>query len=69
MIQVPAGAMVYEVTERQQVDPAAYIEAKGDLRLELLDQRKNMLRQSILNQLAEELEVNINQELVNQYDG
>lgn len=69
VVQVPAGAMVYEVTERQQFDPAAFIEAKGELRGQLLDQRRNMLRQSILNQLAQELEVIINEELVEDYNG
>jgi peptidyl-prolyl cis-trans isomerase D len=69
VIPVPAGAMVYAVTERQQFDPAAFTEAKGELRGQLLDQRRNMLRQSILNQLAEELQVTINEELVQQYDG
>jgi peptidyl-prolyl cis-trans isomerase D len=69
VIKVPTGALVYEVTERQPFDPAAYMEARGKLRLELLDQRKNMLRQSILNQLAEEFDVSINEELVSQYNG
>jgi len=69
VIQVPAGAMVYEVTERQQFDPAAFMEARGELRGQLLDRRRNMLRQSILNQLAQELEVIINDELVEQYNG
>ena len=69
VIQVPAGAMVYEVTERQQFDPAAFMEARGELRDRILDQRRNMLRQSILNQLAQELEVIINDELVEQYNG
>lgn len=65
---VPDGAVVYEVTERQPFDPIAFNAARGQLRAELLQQRRELLRRSLLTRLSERLEVAINEELVQQYD-
>jgi peptidyl-prolyl cis-trans isomerase D len=65
---VPEGAVVYEVTERQTFDPSAFAAARGELRAELLQQRRELLRRSVLTQLSERLEVAINEELVQQYN-
>jgi peptidyl-prolyl cis-trans isomerase D len=65
---VPDGAVVYEVTERQSFDPGAFTAARGQLRAELLQQRRELLRRSLLTQLGERLEVAINEDLVQQYN-
>jgi hypothetical protein len=65
---VPDGAVVYEVSERQPFDPSAFTAASGQLRMELLQQRRDLLRRSLLTQLGERLEVVVNEELVKQYD-
>jgi peptidyl-prolyl cis-trans isomerase D len=65
---VPDGAVVYEVTERQPFDPIAFNAVRGQLRAELVQQRRELLRRSLLTRLSERLEVAINEELVQQYN-
>jgi hypothetical protein len=65
---VPEGAVVYEVTERQPFDRDAFTAARGQLHAELLQQRRDLLRRSLLTQLSERLDIAINEELVQQYD-
>jgi peptidyl-prolyl cis-trans isomerase D len=65
---VPDGALVYEVTEREQFDPAAFAEVRGQLHQELLRQRQELLLSSILKSLGERLGVETNEEFVQRYN-
>jgi hypothetical protein len=69
VIEVPAGALVYEVTRREPFDPVAFAEAETGLREELLNQRRTQLHQSVVGQLRQRHEVLVNEELVNQLNG
>jgi peptidyl-prolyl cis-trans isomerase D len=69
VIEVAAGAMIYEVTGRELFDPAAYQVAKPDLRRELLTRRQGLVQRSILERLRESQDVKVNQTLVDRYKG
>jgi peptidyl-prolyl cis-trans isomerase D len=68
-IQVPSGALVYEVVRRVGFDSYAFEDAKPELRRELLQERRATARQAILDQIAQRREILVNNELVEQYDG
>jgi parvulin-like peptidyl-prolyl isomerase len=68
VVEVPAGALVFEVTRREPFDSYAFEDAKATLRQELLEQKKNALRQSIIQQMIRVQDVEINGELVEAYD-
>jgi peptidyl-prolyl cis-trans isomerase D len=57
IIEVPAGAIVYQVTGREPFDPARFEAERGQLRGELLQERRANHAQSILNRLRETQEV------------
>ncbi len=61
---VPAGALVYQVTEVQRFEPAAFAAKKDALREELLAQKKTVLVQGIMDRLRQEHQVEINTDLV-----
>ncbi|HKQ61180.1 MAG TPA: peptidyl-prolyl cis-trans isomerase [Candidatus Polarisedimenticolaceae bacterium] len=66
---VPAGAVIYEITQRQAFDAAAFSAARDALRRELREERRNNLRESILAQLRRREEVQVNDALVARHDG
>ncbi len=66
---VPGGTLVYEITRREPFDPAAFEQARPALRSELLEQRREALLQSILGELVEAYEVEINQPLIDRVSG
>jgi hypothetical protein len=68
VVAVPAGALVYEVTARQEFDSYAFEDAKAPLRAEMLRQRRYALRQALVNQMIQTQEVAINGELVAAYN-
>jgi hypothetical protein len=68
VIQVPAGALIYEVTDRTPFDQVAFETGSDLLREELLTQKRQLHLQSILNRLREDYRIEINSELINQYD-
>jgi hypothetical protein len=68
VVEVPAGALVFEVTRREPFDSYAFEDTKATLRQELLEQKKGALRQSILQQMIRVQDVEINGELVEAYD-
>lgn len=61
---VPAGALLYEVTEVQRFDPAAFAAQKDTLREELLAQKRSALVQGILARLREKHQIEINTQVV-----
>jgi peptidyl-prolyl cis-trans isomerase D len=68
VIQVPAGALIYEVTDRTPFDQVAFETGSDLLHEELLTQKRQLHLQSILNRLREDYRIEINSELINQYD-
>jgi len=67
--EVPAGAMLYEVTGREPFDPVAFQTAKPDLRRELLARQQGLVQRSILERLRQSQDVQVNQALVDRYNG
>ena len=59
-IPVPTGVLVYGVSGRLPVDPVKFESEKNTLRKELLVQKRSRYRQSILAQLRETQNVEIN---------
>jgi peptidyl-prolyl cis-trans isomerase D len=68
VVEVPAGALVYEVTGRQEFDSYAFEDSKPALRAEMLRQRRFALRQALVNQMIQTQEVAINGELIAAYN-
>jgi len=69
VVEVPAGALAYEIVNRVPFDPQAFAAARDDLRKELLEQRRLGLRRSMVDQLSRQSEIVINQQLVDRLDG
>jgi peptidyl-prolyl cis-trans isomerase D len=68
VVQVPSGALAYEIVRREAFDPQAFQAARDDLRTELLQQRRQGMRRSMVDQLSRQSEIEINQELVQRLD-
>jgi hypothetical protein len=68
VIEVAAGAMIYEITGRELFDLAAYQAAKPDLLRELLGRKQELVQRSILERLRESQDVKVNQTLVDRYN-
>ncbi len=68
VIPVPAGALIYEVTDRTAFDPAAFHAASEALESELLLQKRQFHLQTVLNALQENYTIEINAELIAGYD-
>jgi len=60
VLEVPTGAMAYEVTGRVPFDPARFETERADLRAELLLQQRARYGQSVLSQLRQTMDVEIN---------
>ena len=69
VVGVPAGALVYEVTNRVAFDGIAFEQEKEALRAEVLQQRRQALRRSMVDELSRQLEIVINEPLVERLDG
>jgi peptidyl-prolyl cis-trans isomerase D len=69
VVEVPAGALVYEVATRQPFDPIAFEGQKETLREELVQQRRLGMRRSMVDELSGQLEIVINEPLVQRLDG
>ena len=68
VIPVPAGALIYEVTDRAPFDRAAFLAAGDALEQELLTEKRQIQIQTVLNRLREDYLIEINTELVTSYD-
>ena len=60
MIEVPAGAILYQVTRREPFDATRFESERGTLREELLRERRGSHTRSILDHLraVEQIELN-----------
>ncbi len=68
VIAVPAGALIYEVTDRAPFDPDAFNVASASLEAELLTQKRQAHVQAVLTTLRADYRIEINSELVAPYD-
>jgi peptidyl-prolyl cis-trans isomerase D len=68
ILEVPAGALIYEVTDRTPFDSVAFQAGKADLKAELLLQKRNVYLQTVLTKIMEGYEIQINQELIARQD-
>jgi len=69
VLDVPAGALVYEIKRKDGFDRLAFEMAKADLRQELLRQRRDQYRQSVLDRLRPAAQIEVNDELIRRIDG
>jgi peptidyl-prolyl cis-trans isomerase D len=69
VIEVPAGALVYEVTAHTGFDPAAFAAARESLRQQLMQQRRLSMRRSMVDRLSQEVDIVINDQVVRRIDG
>ena len=69
LLDVPAGALLFSVARRETFDETAFLVAKPELRNEALQQRQNLWRQSVLERLREDQEIERNVELVARLNG
>jgi len=68
VVAVPAGAMVYEITRREPVDPLRFQTESAGLREETLQSRRNQYRQSVVNQLRSTQQVEYNPQWLDSLD-
>jgi len=69
VVAVASGAMIYEITERQPFDIERYESEKAGLSQSVLTQKRDRLRQSMLNRLYEEMEIEVNRKIVDLSNG
>jgi hypothetical protein len=69
VVEIPSGALVYEVTSRQPFDPIAFSEQQETLLADLVQQRRLGMRRSMVDELSGQLEIVINEPLVQRLDG
>jgi parvulin-like peptidyl-prolyl isomerase len=69
VVEIPAGALVYEVTSRKPFDRIAFEQQRETLRTELVQQRRLGMRRSMVDELSGQLEIVINEPLVQRLDG
>jgi peptidyl-prolyl cis-trans isomerase D len=66
VVEVPAGAVIYQVASYQPFDPAAFQAQKETLRAELREQKRTALLEAILRRLQEKHEIEINEAMLPQ---
>ena len=64
VIEVPTGALAYEVIRREHFDPVRFDNEKGELRTELLIGERARYGQSVLNQLRRTQDIEINPQVL-----
>jgi hypothetical protein len=67
-VAVPSGALVYEVTYREGFDRVDFETRRVELTEELRQQRRQELELSMVEQLREDGEVQINDTAIRRYD-
>lgn len=67
-LEVPEGLLVFAVTEHQELEPALFEAQQANLRNSLLQRRRSLLFTSVVQQLREESQVQINEALMSQYE-
>lgn len=68
LLEIPAGAMIYVITDRVPFDSSAFDSAQPTLEQELLGQRKQILLQHIMSDLLDDYEVLLNEEMIASID-
>jgi hypothetical protein len=68
VVEVPEGSVIYEVTSRVPFDPDLFEQGKEELRQEVLVQRQTEYRQSIVQRLRESQQIEINFELLQEFN-
>jgi len=66
---VPAGALIYEITSREPFDPQRFRDGKAALHDEVLVQRRNQLQQSLLAGLQQRQQIEVNDAVIERYNG
>lgn len=69
VVAAQGGALLYRITRLEAFDPARFREAAPALREELLEQRRNILVQSVLTRLRSQYAVEWNRTLVERANG
>jgi peptidyl-prolyl cis-trans isomerase D len=69
VVGIPSGALVYEVTNRVPFDAITFEQEKETLRAEVVQQRRQAMRRSMVDELSRQLEIVINEPLVERLDG
>ncbi|HXV75482.1 MAG TPA: peptidyl-prolyl cis-trans isomerase, partial [Candidatus Polarisedimenticolaceae bacterium] len=69
VVDVPAGALVFEITSRQPFDPTMFEIEKDALRTELVERKRLGMRRSLVDQLSQDLKIVVNDQLVERIDG
>jgi peptidyl-prolyl cis-trans isomerase D len=60
VVATPGGAMIYEISRREPVDSARFETEKGRLREELLEERRSLFRQSMVDRLKSRTQIEYN---------
>jgi peptidyl-prolyl cis-trans isomerase D len=68
VVAVPAGAMVYEITRREPVDPLRFQTESAGLREETLQSRRDQYRQSVVTQLRSTQQIEYNPQWLDALD-
>jgi peptidyl-prolyl cis-trans isomerase D len=69
VVPVPDGALLYEITSRQLHDPAQFELAKRDLYTELLQDRQDELRRTLLERIHAQARIEVNQAEIERLNG
>jgi peptidyl-prolyl cis-trans isomerase D len=69
VVEVPAGAVVYEITGRESYDPAKLAASRAQIRQELLAQKRDTMLRSILEAMRSKHKIETNSRLVDSITG
>ncbi len=65
-VPVPAGVLIFEVTGREAFDPTRFREERGALEQELLQERRDSYRESVIDRLRAAQRIEVNEPVVSQ---
>lgn len=68
VVEVPSGALVYEITSREPFDENRFLDASAQLETELVSRRQNEMVDSVLSRLRDAAEIERNQAIIAQID-
>jgi peptidyl-prolyl cis-trans isomerase D len=67
-LEVPKGLLVFSVTEHQELEPTLFEEDQENLRRSLVERRRGLLFSSVVQQLRQDSEIQINEALIAQFE-
>jgi peptidyl-prolyl cis-trans isomerase D len=68
-VEVPEGLLVFSVIDHQEVDPIQFVQAEDNLRRSLVQRRRNLLFNTVVDHLQAQSQIQVNQALLDRFQG